>query len=302
MTQQERARRTRQRILDLTAESFAAQGFTRTNLKEVAKNLGMTTGALYGHFANKEAIADALEREAAERWALLRGAAEAPHLPPGRALDSAVLGLVKALADPRMRAAVRLASDGAPREHAVRNLLDAVEEFLLEELRGTCHGDDDPAPTWRPEPTTRILLGLICGTVFARHGATDEESQSGWEEAARVLLGAVRERAPGGGLPGGALPDRALPDGALPDGALPDGALPDGGLPDGGLPGGALPDGELPDRALPDGGLPDGALPGRTLPDGGLPGGALPDRALPDGGLPDGALPGRTLPDGGLPG
>ncbi|MGW2227213.1 TetR family transcriptional regulator [Streptomyces formicae] len=193
MVQQERARRTRERILNLTAESFAAQGFTRTNLKDVAKALGMTTGALYGHFTNKEAIADALEREAAEHWALLRGAADYPGLAPEQALDSAVFGLVRAMADPRMRAVVRLAAEGPPRGTSVPNLLDAVAEFLLAQLRRAWQDDAGPARTWRPEPVTQILLGLICGAVFARRGATEEESQSDWEEAARVLLGALRE-------------------------------------------------------------------------------------------------------------
>lgn len=193
MVQQERARRTRERILNLTAEGFAAQGFTRTNLKDVAKALDMTTGALYGHFANKEAIADALEREAAERWALLRGAADSPALPPEQALDGAVFGLVRAMADPRMRAVVRLAAEGPPRGTSTPNLLDTVTEFLLAQLRRAWQDDAGPVRTWRPEPVTQILLGLICGAVFARRGATEEESQSDWEEAARVLLGALRE-------------------------------------------------------------------------------------------------------------
>ncbi|MFJ2773941.1 TetR family transcriptional regulator [Streptomyces sp. NPDC087300] len=194
MVQQERARRTRERILNLTAEGIATQGFTRTNLKDVAKELGMTTGALYGHFTSKEAIADTLERAATERWALLRDAADSPTLPPEQALDSAVFGLVRAMADPRMRAVVRLAAEGPPRAAAVPNLLDTVAAFLLSQLRRAWHHDEaGPARTWRPEPVTQILLGLICGAVFTRRGATEEESQSDWEEAARVLLGALRE-------------------------------------------------------------------------------------------------------------
>lgn len=201
MVQQERARRTRERVLNLTAEAFAAQGFTRTNLKDVARQLGMTTGALYGHFANKEAIADALEREAAERWALLRDTADSPALPPEQALDGAVFGLVRAMAEPRMRAVVRLAAEGPPRGNTVPNLLDVVAEFLLAQLRRAWQHDAGHARTWRPEPVTQILLGLICGAVFARRGATEEESQSDWEEAARVLLGALREDGPDGHWP-----------------------------------------------------------------------------------------------------
>ena len=60
MTQQERARRTRERVLTAAAEVFASQGYSRATLSSVADRIGMTKGALYGHFSSKRSLAGAL--------------------------------------------------------------------------------------------------------------------------------------------------------------------------------------------------------------------------------------------------
>ncbi|MBC3839994.1 TetR/AcrR family transcriptional regulator [Streptacidiphilus sp. 4-A2] len=50
MAQQDRGKRTRERVLDAAAEEFAVQGYSRTTINAVAARLGMSKGALYGHF------------------------------------------------------------------------------------------------------------------------------------------------------------------------------------------------------------------------------------------------------------
>lgn len=46
--------KTRQRILDAAAEIFATQGFPDTTLDQVARKAGMTRGAIYWHFKDKQ--------------------------------------------------------------------------------------------------------------------------------------------------------------------------------------------------------------------------------------------------------
>ena len=50
MAKQERARRTREKVLTAAAEVFAVQGYDSTTLNTVAERIAMTKGALYGHF------------------------------------------------------------------------------------------------------------------------------------------------------------------------------------------------------------------------------------------------------------
>lgn len=47
---------TRQRIQDVALELFAARGYEKTSLREIAEHLGVTKAALYYHFKTKEDI------------------------------------------------------------------------------------------------------------------------------------------------------------------------------------------------------------------------------------------------------
>ncbi len=51
---------TRQRAIEVALELFAAQGYEKTSLREIADRLGITKAALYYHFASKEALLGAI--------------------------------------------------------------------------------------------------------------------------------------------------------------------------------------------------------------------------------------------------
>jgi TetR/AcrR family transcriptional regulator, transcriptional repressor for nem operon len=52
-----KARQTRQFILERTAPIFNTKGYDGTSLNDLTESTGLTKGALYGHFKNKEEIA-----------------------------------------------------------------------------------------------------------------------------------------------------------------------------------------------------------------------------------------------------
>ena len=54
------AEKTRQHLLDAALEVFWRKGVTSASLQEIAEEAGVTRGALYWHFANKEALFEAL--------------------------------------------------------------------------------------------------------------------------------------------------------------------------------------------------------------------------------------------------
>lgn len=56
----EDALKTRQAILDAAIEVFSAQGVSRATLAGIASQAGVTRGAIYWHFDNKEALLEAL--------------------------------------------------------------------------------------------------------------------------------------------------------------------------------------------------------------------------------------------------
>ena len=48
--------RTRQRILELAVQRFAAAGYRRTSVSDIARDADLTPAAVYAYFANKEAL------------------------------------------------------------------------------------------------------------------------------------------------------------------------------------------------------------------------------------------------------
>lgn len=57
-------RDTRELLLDAALELFARQGFAATTVRQIAAEVGVRDTAIYGHFAGKQAIYDALFAEA----------------------------------------------------------------------------------------------------------------------------------------------------------------------------------------------------------------------------------------------
>ncbi len=48
--------RTRRRLLDIAVQRFAADGFRRTSVSDIAREAGLTPAAAYAYFAGKEAL------------------------------------------------------------------------------------------------------------------------------------------------------------------------------------------------------------------------------------------------------
>src|SRR2546423_13971628 len=59
---------TRARILAAAEERFAAFGYRRTGIAEIARDAGVAPGTLYRYFENKEEIFPAVMREGLVRW------------------------------------------------------------------------------------------------------------------------------------------------------------------------------------------------------------------------------------------
>ncbi|CAM5549160.1 A-factor receptor protein [Streptomyces alboniger] len=80
MAQQDRAQRTRDALIGAAAEMFDRYGFTLASLSTISAHAGVSKGALHFHFANKDALAEAVGHTAAQRLAGItdRGAGPLP--------------------------------------------------------------------------------------------------------------------------------------------------------------------------------------------------------------------------------
>ena len=77
VTEAHRAARRRQ-VLDAAAACFARQGFHRTTMRDIVSEADLSPGAVYGYFASKADIIEAIaaERHARERDLVLRASAQ----------------------------------------------------------------------------------------------------------------------------------------------------------------------------------------------------------------------------------
>lgn len=135
MVKQERAARTRQALVRAAAEVFAHEGFVVASLSSISRRAGVSNGALHFHFESKQALARAVEDEAAT---LLRGIA-GPALAGGpdplqRLIDAthALMGLLDQ--DTVVRAGFELGS-GSPRRDDTVDLRGQWQSWVEEVLK-----------------------------------------------------------------------------------------------------------------------------------------------------------------------
>jgi len=172
---QPRARATRLAILTAAAEHFARNGYHATSLDSVLADSGGTKGALYFHFASKEALARAVIAEMVQGWKDLRGQIS------GRGLDplSALLALVdvviaRLIDDPITRGGTRLLNDLPMRDQDVRGHYGSGERdalVLLEQAAQAGLLREGIAPALVARQIVALIAGhrQICDAVEDRH-------------------------------------------------------------------------------------------------------------------------------------
>ncbi|MFK0160483.1 TetR family transcriptional regulator [Streptomyces sp. NPDC090499] len=164
---QDRAQRTRERILDAAAEEFAVHGPDGATLQAVADRVGMTKGAVYGHFTSKQAVAAALEAYGALALSALRPDSTAPD--PVDTLRRLVGGLGARLqSDIRLRAALRLRAS-LPAVHPPTALSD-----LLRHTSETVRAAQDKGAVAADHPP-HLIAGCLLTLACAGAGAAAPE-------------------------------------------------------------------------------------------------------------------------------
>jgi AcrR family transcriptional regulator len=132
---QPRARATRRAILTAAAEHFACNGYHATSLERVLADSGGTKGALYFHFASKEALARAVIAEMVHRWENLYEQVRTRGLDPLVALLMLVDELIADLIDnPIARGGARLLGDLPVRESHDREHYGVGESHVADLL------------------------------------------------------------------------------------------------------------------------------------------------------------------------
>lgn len=175
MAKQSRSRRTHEQILESAAAEFARHGYQDANLQRVADRIGVTKGAVYGHFDSKEGLASALVERLGEVLQSATdgpGAQDAPALEELRRFTSALAERIES--DVRINAALRLAVDRAQAEAEPPGFLADIRRRALEVLDSDWP-PDGRTPSLPSGPLADLAVAMLVGAYYTapstdRHG------------------------------------------------------------------------------------------------------------------------------------
>jgi AcrR family transcriptional regulator len=158
--------RTRAKLLEAARALIREKGHARTTLEAVARRAGMTTGAIYGNFKNRDDLFIALGQT---YWAPVK-----PRLPPGATFAEAMRALaeatLEAIPDRTAAAVGRLTGlaytlTNADLRARVHEVTAGSYEMGAEWLRQLGDERDLPMPA---ESLVRVIHALIEGLVLQR--------------------------------------------------------------------------------------------------------------------------------------
>jgi AcrR family transcriptional regulator len=156
--------RTRAALIEAAAKVIGEKGYDRTTLEAVAQRAGMSRGAIYGNFTDKEELFLAL---VATRWQPI-----APDLLPGKSLKEHLRNLGRTVARaarerlPLAGAAASFQLYALTHEHMRERLQREnarIYRAMARRLRAAVPADELPMPA---EQLVRVLDALVTGLLF----------------------------------------------------------------------------------------------------------------------------------------
>jgi AcrR family transcriptional regulator len=183
-TQRERSEATTTEVIAAARKLFADAGYAATSLDAIAAEAGMTKGAIYHHFSNKQEVFRAVYELERERLAEIEREAYSRKRDPWQGFTAACLAFLEASLDPRVQRITILDAPGALgwediRETYGRHAL-AMMTLALEESMQAGRLRKRPV-----EPIAVLLHGAI--EELAMHIAHAEDQRAALRTASAEL-------------------------------------------------------------------------------------------------------------------
>ena len=156
------------RILDAAVRVFAAQGYDASRVGDVAKEAGVAYGLVYHYYESKEAVLEAVFREAWGRLLAAVALAEGTGADASEQLELVVKIVLRAWRDdPDL---VRLLVREVTRNPHIQDELDEIGQAFASLERMVRRGQADG--TFRPELDPKLAAWMLYGAL--------EEVLTGW--------------------------------------------------------------------------------------------------------------------------
>ncbi len=202
----ERAEQTRERIVDAAEQVFYQRGVSRASLEEIAREAGVTRGAVYWHFADKVELFIAVENRARQPYEQMRAALRSSVPRAGNALEA-----MQALETSIVDAFERIQSDELARVRLTVMLLrcDYVDEMApaldrqtaitrsffneLQHYFNAVIPPPAPGSDWQPEAAAQVLQVVVHGSFMRWLRSPDEFPIGKGVVAIRAFIDALRK-------------------------------------------------------------------------------------------------------------
>jgi AcrR family transcriptional regulator len=187
------AEETKERLIDAAARVFELKGFEGATVTEIAREAGLSSGAIYAHYATKaELLADALRRHADRATAAL--------FPRGARIDAAtvliVLGSELARRDRAATALLAEALLAARRDAELAQVLAhalADRQALMAGVVARGQANGVLSGEISSEVVARFALMLGLGSMLVSELDLPAVDQSQWNAFVRRVVGAITE-------------------------------------------------------------------------------------------------------------
>jgi AcrR family transcriptional regulator len=180
--------RTRAALVEAAAQLIAEQGYERTSLEQVAARAGMTRGAIYGNFSNKDELFLAV---VATKWQPI-----VPPIVPGAGFADQMHSLAEAVVDAmpaRREVAIAAASFQlyALTHQAMRTRIERVNAEIYQQMAAQLQSAAAAGELrMAPDLFVRVAHALIDGLMML-HALTPELIDA---EVVRAAIAAITKK------------------------------------------------------------------------------------------------------------
>lgn len=196
-SQQERTRATTGALIAAARELFIGDGFSVTSLDAICAKAGVTRGAFYHHFSNKEHIFREVYAADQEELAIVVRRAFQAEQDPWDGMAAGCRALLEASLEPAVRQITLVEAPGALDWSTLRNIQAGCKEQMR---RGLDIAIEAGCIPHRPlGPLTSLLYGGIGEIALGLADSTDQRAmlEDSLTELNLVLAGVAGRLAPG---------------------------------------------------------------------------------------------------------
>jgi AcrR family transcriptional regulator len=200
------AEQTRKRLLSAAAAVFADRGYEGARVSQIARRAGLTTGAIYAHYATKaELLCEAIRSNVPD---VLAGLADVRARRGDAGSSSGVAEVLQEIGESLARRSKRdgtllmEAAVAARRDRTVARMLRdnvADKETTIAALVRAAQDAGEIDPNLPPDAVARMCMTLAMGSLVVRALGLHQVDEEEWAVVIRSLLDAARIRSESAG-------------------------------------------------------------------------------------------------------